>query len=359
MSCPAPALDHLIHLHPSVSSLESSIALYSSLGFLVTRGGNHADLLTTNALIVLPDGVYIELIAFLDYESPGLDRAGETREQWQARREQHWWSAKQDGWIDWCLAGGVEDGQVQAINAKAQQQQRAHSSPQAQATKGDATSLGLYKSPRSGGRTTLRGDHIKWNVTFPQDALTPLALPFWCEDLTPRSLRVPPPTPSPLSDPKGSVHDDFTRSEPSPHPNGVRGVTSLLFLFDEARFEEAMHAWSLVLPRESGSGSGSEAVERESTTFLLSTPSAAAAAAVAQERGIPIRVHARPARDEKERAWLAHRAAAGAGEPPAGALYEVQLGLPTSAPPPPPEGSGVERSMREAGLGRMSFHRVS
>ena len=67
-----PALDHLILLvndphHASsqrTSSLERAILTFTELGFQVVRGGTHADGLTSNALIVFSDGVYVELIQF-------------------------------------------------------------------------------------------------------------------------------------------------------------------------------------------------------------------------------------------------------------------------------------------------------
>ncbi|PWN20438.1 hypothetical protein BCV69DRAFT_209920 [Microstroma glucosiphilum] len=358
-SLPMPALDHLIHLHPSVAAMESSIALYSSLGFLVTRGGNHADLLTTNALIVLPDGVYIELIAFLEYEAEGVDRGGETRQEWQLRREQHWWSGKKEGWIDWCLAGGVADGQVEASNARAQEQAQ----PLLPTSTTGATSPGLYKSPRAGGRTTLRGDQIKWKVTFPDDALTSYALPFWCEDVTPRSLRVP----SLSLEDEGSAQNHTRSPKRSAHPNGALGIHSLLFLFnddddEEERFEEAVKAWSLLLPRESQSDSDSD------STFLLSTPSAAEHGSQSRttSSSAPIKVQARHAQTKAERDWLAQCGGTGA-------LYEVELRLQREGEVDRTASSSSRRLQeagerferlrsereRELGLGRMKFWYVA
>jgi Glyoxalase-like domain len=56
-------LDHLVIL---VEELEGTIAGYEELGFRVTPGGEHADGLTCNALVLFADGTYLEIVAFID-----------------------------------------------------------------------------------------------------------------------------------------------------------------------------------------------------------------------------------------------------------------------------------------------------
>jgi hypothetical protein len=73
----------------------------------------HSDGLTQNALIVLCDGVYIELIEFLD--KPSKDSKEKVHE-FRERRSKHWWWGTKTGWVDWCLAGGVKDKRVASIN---------------------------------------------------------------------------------------------------------------------------------------------------------------------------------------------------------------------------------------------------
>lgn len=51
----AAALDHLILLVPSLDN--PALAFLSDAGFSLLPGGAHADGLTENVLIVLPDGV--------------------------------------------------------------------------------------------------------------------------------------------------------------------------------------------------------------------------------------------------------------------------------------------------------------
>ena len=47
-----------------------------------------------------------------------------------------------------------------------------------------------YEAPKSGGRTKPDGTELKWQVTFPT-GIDRGAVPFWCEDETPRARRVP------------------------------------------------------------------------------------------------------------------------------------------------------------------------
>jgi len=60
-------LDHLVIL---VRDLDRAIRDYETLGFTVTPDGEHADGLTSNALIPFKDGSYLELVAFLDPDDP-------------------------------------------------------------------------------------------------------------------------------------------------------------------------------------------------------------------------------------------------------------------------------------------------
>ncbi|MBE7180065.1 MAG: VOC family protein, partial [Terriglobus roseus] len=66
-------LDHIIILVPH--SLLASIPSSLSNAFTISPGGRHADGATENVLVVLRDGVYLELIAFAD----------------EARKPDHWW----------------------------------------------------------------------------------------------------------------------------------------------------------------------------------------------------------------------------------------------------------------------------
>ncbi len=153
-----PTLDHLILLVPSLDP--AALAAFSSAGLTLLPGGTHADGVTGNVLIPLPDGVYIELIAFL---------AGDP-----AKRAGHWWGNKQDGWIDWSLAPAPSTSD----EVLAEIETRAGVQP--------------YDAPVSGGRLTTEGKKLEWKVTFPKlEARQKRGVrPFWCEDVSPREWRV-------------------------------------------------------------------------------------------------------------------------------------------------------------------------
>lgn len=135
-------LDHLILLVPDCTpeQIQSYVVPFKEAGFIVFNGGTHADKKTHNMLISLPDGVYIEIIAFFDTSS----------------HSDHWWGNKQPGWIDYCLLG--------------------------------TTDSSAYDPPKEGGR-----DDIKWKVTFPSSKYGRGNIPFYCDDITPREKRVPKP----------------------------------------------------------------------------------------------------------------------------------------------------------------------
>jgi catechol 2,3-dioxygenase-like lactoylglutathione lyase family enzyme len=83
-------LDHLVIL---TSQLDRAVRGYEELGFAVTRGGEHDDGLTRNALIPFRDGSYLELVAFVDRE--------DSRDNfWGWRR----FLSRGGGLIDYCAA---------------------------------------------------------------------------------------------------------------------------------------------------------------------------------------------------------------------------------------------------------------
>lgn len=180
-----PLLDHLILL---VLSLPHATKHFTSLGFTVRPGGTHADGLTENALIVLPDGVYIEVIAFTAHTSPE-QRAG------------HWWGKlKPDNWADWSLTPPA--GQSAADIVKTAKETIAKQGGEEH-----------WDAPRAGGRRTPDGQELKWEVAFPDPATTGRRgrLPFICADMTSREWRVPP-------------------ADRDTHTNGAQRVTQLVLL---------------------------------------------------------------------------------------------------------------------------------
>lgn len=142
------------------------------VSYSVIPGGTHADGLTYNALIILPDGVYVELIAFVEDVSSYPEGSTERR-----ARQTHWWADKEQGWIDWSHLA-LDRAIGGEINNRAGKD--------------------VYREPQEGGRKRADGEELKWRVTFPQEQFERGTIPFFCEDLTPRALRVRSISPIPL-----------------------------------------------------------------------------------------------------------------------------------------------------------------
>jgi hypothetical protein len=178
-----PILDHIVILVSHKTLL--GISKYIEGQFVLAPGGNHADGLTTNKLILLSDGVYLEFIAFFDDIDP------------ERRRNHRWGNEKEDTIIDWAFT-------LRSESDFAAVQQRFH---------GAETDVS-YTDPIAGARTKPDGTVLKWAVCVPKDGqgkILPGSLPFWCLDRTPRTNRVP-----------YEVEPNLTQ-----HPNGVQGISSV------------------------------------------------------------------------------------------------------------------------------------
>ncbi|KAF5388928.1 hypothetical protein D9757_005029 [Collybiopsis confluens] len=167
-------LDHIVHLTP-VASVQEASEQFRSLGFNVLTGGTHEDQLTANALIVLADGAYFELISFTKHVSdypPGSPQ--------RDARENHRWAAKKPGWVDYGFLGnGSMDERISdTINARANKI--------------------LYEPEFHGGRRNPSGQVLQWLITSAAAKDRIGVLPFYCGDITPRELRASVPT-SPAS----------------------------------------------------------------------------------------------------------------------------------------------------------------
>lgn len=120
---------------------------------------------------ILPDGSYIELIAFthpVDHYPPGSSE--------RSQRELHFWANKKPGWIDYANLG-TSATVSEIINSRAEEEQ----------------TRVRYHPERPGGRETPDGRTLKWLVTFvDSDTSGPIAdtSPFFCGDITPRKWRV-------------------------------------------------------------------------------------------------------------------------------------------------------------------------
>jgi catechol 2,3-dioxygenase-like lactoylglutathione lyase family enzyme len=148
-------LDHAVL---AVRDLNAAAADYRELGFTVVPGGAHPGGWTHNALIVLADGSYLELLA------PTDPRLLDDEEALAAPN------------FLFALAGGEGAvGLALAVDdlgaAVAAMQHRGATIP----------------APRAGGRTRPDGVQLEWRTAMPGRSV----LPFFIEDLTPRDWRVP------------------------------------------------------------------------------------------------------------------------------------------------------------------------
>lgn len=198
-----PILDHIVILISHTALL--GISQHTEGKFTLAPGGNHADGLTTNKLILLSDGVYLEFIAFFDNIDP------------ERRRNHRWGNEKEGTIIDWAFTLPSES------DFSAVQQRLA------------GADVGLsYTHPIPGGRTKPDGTILEWAVCAPRDdqdnAVAPGSLPFWCLDRTPREKRVP-------------YH---TEARLTRHPNGVQGISSVSVHVPEGHLANLKGAYDAV-----------------------------------------------------------------------------------------------------------------
>ncbi|KAG8165488.1 hypothetical protein KVR01_004040 [Diaporthe batatas] len=163
-----PILDHIVILVPYETL--TNVPHWLTNAFTVLEGGRHADGVTENKLILLQDGVYFELIAFV----PGKEE----------ERKSHRWGARRSGHIiDWATTLHEEDD-LDTIRERVK-----------------IARTGIqYTSPTPGGRIKPDGTELKWIISSPFFELDKAAgvdefvggeAPFWCLDRTPRENRVP------------------------------------------------------------------------------------------------------------------------------------------------------------------------
>jgi len=160
------SLDHIVI---AVSNLDDALADYAALGFNPIKGGEHANGITHNNLVIFEDGSYLELIA------------------WKRPNAGDRWSdiyhRDGEGLVDHALLPGDIEAVVKGAQAR-----------------------GLdIEDPIPGGRNRPDGERLAWKT-----ARSPKPdVPFLCGDVTPRRLRV--------------QEDAAIRKQ----PNGVTGVAEV------------------------------------------------------------------------------------------------------------------------------------
>lgn len=225
MSFP-PQLDHIIILVPysTLASIPKSI----SSAFHVSAGGRHADNKTENRLIILRDGVYLELIAFIN-DDPELKKG-------------HWWGELPNGIIDFAFTSKDVDDLTTPGGVK----------DRLDKVKGG---LGVgYDEPKAGGRKRPDGKEVKWFVTFPRglkehETVRRGSVPFWCHDVTDRELRVP-------------AHDTTATT----HPSNAVGVKEVVLGVSKSKLPEFSKTYAAI------SGSEDEKTESGDSSYVVGTP---------------------------------------------------------------------------------------
>jgi hypothetical protein len=199
-------IDHVIILLPYKDLLNPPAWLTDN--FTISPGGRHLDGRTENKIIIFQDGTYIELVSFIN-DDPNL-------------RQGHFWGDKDFGFIDFALTGPNFD--YAGLRTRLCQL---------------GSLLGVdYALPQDGGRKRPDGQEVRWKVTFPLSQYSserqhPASrrgeIPFWCQDETPRNLRV-------------DIQPAYTA-----HPSGVLGIAQITVLVPRKRAEEYVELYSTIM----------------------------------------------------------------------------------------------------------------
>ncbi|KAI0042427.1 hypothetical protein FA95DRAFT_564448 [Auriscalpium vulgare] len=226
-------LDHIVHLTPP-GSVQAASEQFRKLGFHVIDGGTHADGLTANALVVFSDGVYLELISF----THPVSHYPPTSPSYHARTH-HQWANKDPGWVAYSMLGapGIKRPISERINSL-------------------AASAGLdlrYAPEVPGGRQRPDGVELKWEITAPErwaEKEGGMRLPFFCGDVTSRTLRVPT-QPGSNTEHENGAHGIAHLRVIAPHSSFAdvsRELTSVFIGEPPIVDSPTRHAWLLKVP---------------------------------------------------------------------------------------------------------------
>lgn len=180
------SIDHIIIY---VEDLQSAINQYREAGFTTNYGGQHADGITENGLIVFSDGSYLELIALVEgkpYAEAGFK--GLLKESGQ-------------GYTGLAFQSDAIEADLSAIAERG-------------ITVGEI---------REGSRARPDGELLQWKMAFIENAMSP----FVIQDVTDRDLRVP-------LNPENTTHD-----------NGARGIHEVLIRVSD--FEQTLELFSNIM----------------------------------------------------------------------------------------------------------------
>jgi len=175
------------HIILAVSDLAAASRDFEAAGFTVSPGGVHSAGTTHNALVLLPDGAYLELIARTGAPTP------------EGSTDLTFLLEHGEGPVGFCLFSDDLDADTEKIRMRG-----AHVS-----------------APLDGGRVRPDGVWMQWRVAWVEE----MQLPFVIQDVTPRERRVP--------------DDDLTALT---HMNGARGLHGVNMRVGSASTMVRLHA---------------------------------------------------------------------------------------------------------------------
>ncbi len=244
----ATQLDHIILLLSPADF--NNLPPWLSDNFTIINGGKHSKGTSQNKLIIFEDGSYLELFSWIDPQPEDVETYADFPS----------WAGKPDGHIiDWALTGPDAHAKYSEITA------------QIQDLEATGEQVGVtYDQPKEGGRRRMDGKVLRWYATRPrQSDTTPrssrIDVPFFCHDVSDRSLRVPYTRES---------SDDWPRIVT--HPCGASGVQSIAINVPAGRLDLCAKMYEGILGTQRDR---QDEVRSSTTSFTIASP--------AQSRNIP------------------------------------------------------------------------
>ena len=238
-------LDHVVI---KVDDLAEAVDDFARLGFAVSLGGRHETWESTNAIVPLADGSYLELIAFSGSDGHGDSmpaRFRDLRRQGRSRIECRVlsWSAAPEGFVDLSLLPTQTAEELDRLRR-----------------------VGLdYEGPLPGMRLRPDAQEVRWQMGLPAER----DLPFLCGDVTPRSLRVP---------------------AASDHANGVCGVAEVTIVVDDVTASRRRYQLLLGADSECDASGGTDG---ETSVAAFRCGATAIRLAASADPGSPLSTHLR------------------------------------------------------------------
>jgi len=212
-------LDHIILLLSPTDF--NNVPSWLLNNFTIIDGGKHSKGTSQNKLIIFQDGTYLELFSWVDPRPSDIEPYADFPS----------WASKPEGHIiDWALTGPDAHGKYEEILA------------QLRSLEADGEQLGVsYDPPKEGGRKRMDGKELRWYATRPRQDDTVHAgsrvdVPFFCHDISDRTLRVP--------HTEGST-DDWPQI--ITHPCGATGISSVTVSVPSNRLDSCVRLYESIL----------------------------------------------------------------------------------------------------------------